>query len=202
MVPIYTRSCRAESLMTAVGSPRLQCKAPATDCDVVAGNFSGCAVSSSPLATLIGNNFNSSATSASNKTLSPANGGDSPTVDIIKGWRYRGCYTDIMTDRVLAGRRFRWFTLTVQRCAEVCKGYRYFGVEYSDEYVSFLHGDQCSRISSLFHRCYCGNTLSKQSKQVPDELCDRVCMADFRHYCGGSLKLGLYEAENSDIAIS
>lgn len=43
------------------------------------------------------------------------------------------------------------------------------------------------------NRCYCGNTISHATRRVGDEDCNRVCMADFRHYCGGSLRLGLYE---------
>lgn len=43
------------------------------------------------------------------------------------------------------------------------------------------------------NRCYCGNTVSHATKRVGDGDCDRVCMADLRHYCGGSLRLGLYE---------
>lgn len=165
------------------GSPRTNCNAPTTECDVVAGGISRCAISSSSLlVAMFENSFNSSATSLPNTTLSAANGPDKPTIDTVKGWKYRGCYIDSMKDRVLKTRRMRLGAMTVQRCAEVCKGYRYFGVEYSDE-------------------CYCGDTLVSGAKQVPDVMCDRVCMADYRHYCGGSLKLGLYEAD-PDVAIA
>ena len=42
-----------------------------------------------------------------------------------------------MTDRVLTGRKWRDGQMTVKRCAEICgdANYRFFGVEYSDEYV-------------------------------------------------------------------
>lgn len=43
-----------------------------------------------------------------------------------------------MTDRVLISRLRKGSYMTVQRCAQFCgeKGYRYFGVEYSDECVA------------------------------------------------------------------
>jgi len=46
-------------------------------------------------------------------------------------------------------------------------------------------------------RCYCGNTISHSTKRVGDGDCDRVCMADYQHYCGGSLRLGLYERSDT-----
>lgn len=53
----------------------------------------------------------------------------------VPGWAYKGCYTDSVTHRALEEKRWRGRWLTVQRCADVCKGYKYFGVEYSNESV-------------------------------------------------------------------
>ena len=55
----------------------------------------------------------------------------------VRGWTYRGCYTDNVRNRALRERRCRG-QVTVQRCAEFCKGYKYFGVEYSNEWVFSL----------------------------------------------------------------
>ena len=60
-----------------------------------------------------------------------------PTAHVVSvpGWKYKGCYNDAVKRRALAGKKWKGY-LTVERCAHVCKGYRYFGVEYSNEYVT------------------------------------------------------------------
>jgi len=55
-----------------------------------------------------------------------------PSIGTVKGWTYRGCWTDDVTERALISKKWKG-NLTPQRCAEVCKGYRYFGLEYSSE---------------------------------------------------------------------
>ncbi len=55
-------------------------------------------------------------------------------------------------------------------------------------------GENVRELSMLMvDRCYCGNKISHATRRVGDGDCDRVCMADIGHYCGGSLRLGLYE---------
>ena len=47
-----------------------------------------------------------------------------------------------------------------------------------------------------WRRCYCGNTVGSRSRRQSDTMCDRVCIADFKHACGGLNMLSLYEKEN------
>lgn len=101
-----------------------------------------------------------------------------PSIAIVQGWRYRGCWTDDPRQRTLTGKRIKSPTMTVERCAQLCRGYRFFGVEYSSE-------------------CYCGNTASQKTKQQADTMCDRACIADFSHVCGGQNSLSLYESEEA-----
>ena len=58
--------------------------------------------------------------------------------DLVVVWTdfmgVRGCYTDNVRERTLKARS-RKGNMTPRDCAHFCKGYRYFGVEYSNEYV-------------------------------------------------------------------
>ena len=56
----------------------------------------------------------------------------------IPGWGYQGCYTDSGSARVLVGKTTYDSNLTNEKCAAACKGFTYFGTEYSTQ-------------------CYCGN---------------------------------------------
>lgn len=56
----------------------------------------------------------------------------SATVVKVKGWTYRGCWTDDRYDRTLIGKRWTGY-ITPEKCAHLCKGYRFFGLEYSNE---------------------------------------------------------------------
>ena len=59
-----------------------------------------------------------------------------PDIAVLRGWNYRGCWTDNVKDRTLIGKRFRGHGLNVERCAQFCADYQFFGVEYSDESIS------------------------------------------------------------------
>ena len=61
------------------------------------------------------------------KTPSPP---PAPVVLRVPGWKYRGCYTDNPSDRTLTSKSWRGY-ITPKTCADICKGYRYFGLEYS-----------------------------------------------------------------------
>ena len=51
-------------------------------------------------------------------------------------------------------------------------------------------------------QCYCGNTLSSGSRRVSDDVCSLVCMGNFESICGGANSLSLYQADQSNIAVS
>lgn len=66
----------------------------------------------------------------------------------------------------------------------------------SNECVSYY----CSQLSRRdiiadVSRCYCGNTISHESQQVPENVCSRICMGNFQAFCGGSNALTMYEVE-------
>lgn len=57
---------------------------------------------------------------------------DPPVVVQVEGWTYLGCYTDNPRRRTLISKLTKG-DITPQNCAVVCQGYRYFGLEYSNE---------------------------------------------------------------------
>lgn len=76
-----------------------------------------------------------STTNSSNPTpaKSPSPPGP-PAVVAVPGWRYRGCWTDHPNDRTLVAKTWKGY-VTPEKCAQKCKGYNYFGLEYSNEWV-------------------------------------------------------------------
>lgn len=69
----------------------------------------------------------------------------------VQGYEFSRCYTDKTTSRVLTGSTYFDDSLTNEKCATACAGFKYFGTEYGRE-------------------CYCGNTLSDES--IKTELSD------------------------------
>lgn len=130
-------------LTTVLGLAGYTCP-PTFDCDIIAGSISQCPTNSFPFFDPNPLVLPSMMSDTSKNLTTPPPGPAS--IATVPGWRYRGCYTDSMTDRVLVGRFKRGPQITVQRCADSCGslGFRYFGVEYSDEYVpcSWFHSMQ------------------------------------------------------------
>ena len=56
-----------------------------------------------------------------------------PVIVTVPGWTYRGCWTDNSKDRTLTLKVRKGYNITPERCATICKGYHFFGVEYSNE---------------------------------------------------------------------
>ena len=67
----------------------------------------------------------------------------------IPGWGYQGCYTDSGSARVLAGKTTYDSKLTNEKCSVACKGFTYFGTEYSTQ-------------------CYCGNEYKNPTTKVAE----------------------------------
>lgn len=59
-----------------------------------------------------------------------------PAVVTVPGWTYRGCWIDNPRDRTLIARIWKG-AVTPEMCAHICKGYQYFGLEYSNEVRTF-----------------------------------------------------------------
>ena len=56
-----------------------------------------------------------------------------PVIVTVPGWTYRGCWTDNSRHRTLKSKVRKGYNITPERCATICKGYHFFGVEYSNE---------------------------------------------------------------------
>ncbi len=55
-----------------------------------------------------------------------------PTIVTVPEWTYRGCYTDSVASRTLTGKNSTGI-LIPRRCSSFCRGYKYFGLESSNE---------------------------------------------------------------------
>lgn len=86
-----------------------------------------------------------------------------------------GCWTDNdVTERTLVGGAYSDQALTLSTCSALCKGFDYFGVEYSTE-------------------CYCGNNFSSTSALATDERCNMPCKGDPTQICGGPYGMNIYK---------
>lgn len=64
----------------------------------------------------------------------PSTPPEGPVVVKVPGWTYRGCWSDNPLDRTLISKRSKGY-ITPEECARRCKGYHFFGLEYSNEWV-------------------------------------------------------------------
>ncbi|KAF9880502.1 copper radical oxidase [Colletotrichum karsti] len=64
-------------------------------------------------------------------------------------------------------------SMTKEVCAEFCKDYKYFGVEYGRE-------------------CYCGNVLTSSATKVDASECNMQCSGNSNQPCGAGDRLNLY----------
>ncbi|CAF9936950.1 MAG: hypothetical protein HETSPECPRED_010510 [Heterodermia speciosa] len=92
----------------------------------------------------------------------------------IPGYTYQGCFTEATNQRALINKTYIDDSLTVERCAAVCKNYAKFGVEYSRE-------------------CYCGDVLQPGSNSAPAGDCSFTCAGNAAETCGGSNRLDVYQ---------
>lgn len=90
---------------------------------------------------------------------------------LLNGFQYRSCWTDNVIDRSLKDVDYRTDDMTVEKCADRCKEYAFFGLEYARE-------------------CYCGNALIGQA--APEAECGMLCMGANNEWCGGPDRLNLY----------
>ena len=100
----------------------------------------------------------------------------SARVQQIPGWRYSWCFTDSET-RAITGASHTGADMTPARCARLCCGFRYFGLENGNE-------------------CFCGNSVSSSSAG-PEE-CGMSCAGDGNFDCGGGWRLTVYESIPED----
>lgn len=86
-----------------------------------------------------------------------------------------GCYTEATSGRALTGPLYTDDSLTTEKCAAKCAGFKYFGLEYRRE-------------------CFCGNEpLGTGSVKVSQLECPYNCPGYRTQSCGGDNRLNLYE---------
>ncbi len=91
----------------------------------------------------------------------------------IPGYDFAGCYTEATASRALTGTAYFDDLMTVEKCANACSGYKYFGVEYGRE-------------------CYCGNDINDGSVEADLADCSFACPGDSSENCGAGNRLNLY----------
>ncbi|EKD14546.1 uncharacterized protein L3040_000069 [Drepanopeziza brunnea f. sp. 'multigermtubi'] len=131
--------------------------------------------SSSASSTSLSVSITSSSTPSSTSTRSSA----SPTqtgpviVKTVGAFSYIGCYTEATKGRALSSKSLANDAMTIELCAETCKAYDWFGVEYHRE-------------------CYCGFTLNAGSVKTDESSCSMTCKGNPLEICGGSSRLTMY----------
>ncbi|KAK4175772.1 WSC domain-containing protein [Triangularia setosa] len=107
--------------------------------------------------------------------------GTGSNLESVGGFQYTSCWTDKVDDRSLKAVDWRTDDMTIEKCAERCSEYLYFGLEYSRE-------------------CYCGNELVGQS--APEKDCAMLCVGAPGQWCGGPDRLNLYSKTASTTTTS
>ncbi|KAL2118539.1 hypothetical protein VTJ04DRAFT_8199 [Mycothermus thermophilus] len=91
--------------------------------------------------------------------------------ETVGDFTYVSCWTDKVDERSLTAVNYRSANLTVEACAEQCKDYAYFGVEYGEE-------------------CFCGDELAGEA--APEAECGMLCGGAPSQFCGGPDRMNLY----------
>ncbi|KAI1447162.1 heme peroxidase [Annulohypoxylon stygium] len=139
-------------------------EAPTTDCNMICGGDSTEYCGGSNRLELYSTTASQPTPTA---TLAPK-----PTVS---SYIRVGCYAEVPDGRALTGATYADDSMTLEMCASNCTGFTYWGAEYGRE-------------------CYCGDTLDSRSTVAPDADCQAmVCSGNHYEYCGGSLRLELYQ---------
>ena len=63
--------------------------------------------------------------------------------------------------------------LTIEKCLELCKDYKYAAVQFGNG-------------------CHCANEFDRTTQILADSACDMACRGDQTQICGGSNKLNIY----------
>ena len=63
--------------------------------------------------------------------------------------------------------------LTIEKCFEECKNFKYAGVQFSKV-------------------CFCGNEIARTTEFLDESECDMPCDGDASQTCGGAWKMNLY----------
>nr|XP_022314166.1 WSC domain-containing protein ARB_07867-like [Crassostrea virginica] len=82
-----------------------------------------------------------------------------------------GCVKDLISGRILREKAGKLKPNSPWNCQKFCAGYRYFGVEYSNE-------------------CFCGNALIPPV--IPSSKCTMACSGSPLLKCGGNSAIDVY----------
>ncbi|KAM0273271.1 hypothetical protein ACHAQH_008340 [Verticillium albo-atrum] len=94
--------------------------------------------------------------------------------DFIGDWSFEGCYTEGDGVRALDGRFLADDDLTLDMCADFCKGFVFFGAEYGRE-------------------CWCGDVHGNGSVLAANQDdCNFPCGGDGSQFCGAGNRLEMY----------
>ena len=95
-----------------------------------------------------------------------------PPAEQVPGWANVSCTIDGST-RTLTGPSFTQNDMTASRCAALCCGWKYFGLQNGNE-------------------CFCGNSVAT-GLDAPAMDCDIACAGNSSFACGAGWRLNLYE---------
>ncbi|KAK3368692.1 carbohydrate-binding WSC, partial [Podospora didyma] len=99
-------------------------------------------------------------------------GGSGGDLHMVGGFGYKGCWTDSLQSRSLGGLVLYDDKMTVELCARYCQGHKFMGVEYGSQ-------------------CFCADHLGGYAAQKWE--CSELCYGNKDEWCGGPLRLSLYE---------
>ncbi|MCJ1308234.1 hypothetical protein MMC25_001887 [Agyrium rufum] len=144
---------------------------------------SSSAASSTTLSTMTTTSTSSTTTAAASTTTNPVTSTAPPAAPkpTLANYNYQGCFTDTVSQRILSGQSSASQSMTYKSCASFCKGYTYFGVEYSTE-------------------CYCGNTFTSPMSSNPETDCSNKCAGDATEVCGGANRINVFSSNSSGVA--
>ncbi|KAI6795268.1 hypothetical protein KC361_g5121 [Hortaea werneckii] len=110
-----------------------------------------------------------------------------PAPDPFVGtFEYLACYNDSVTNRTLQSAYLFGTSLqnlTLERCADFCDDFQFFGVEYAQE-------------------CYCGSELLNNATQQDPASCYAPCAGDETQNCGGYNRISVYRNRNFTAVVS
>ncbi|KAL3418802.1 wsc domain-containing protein [Phlyctema vagabunda] len=95
----------------------------------------------------------------------------------IGNFTYEGCRTEGTNVHAFPDASTTSNSMTLEKCAEFCVGYNYFGTEYASE-------------------CYCGQAIGKGSAFITRAECSMTCSGNSLQPCGAGNRLTWYADEN------
>ena len=111
--------------------------------------------------------------------------GEPSTIPRVGNYDYVGCYSEATAGRALGGKAppAPDDGTTIESCLASCQGYKYFGMEFSNE-------------------CYCGDSFGagaalQESQDRDVNGCSMTCGGNATEYCGGPNRLDVFMLNTS-----